>query len=165
MSLSDAILRVNQLRSGHIGSLCVLSWTTKKHEKEVYPRSDGKGGIFAETFSWGHDWAPQNARVYISYYSYEGEAVSSGTHMFPIRWVFIRPHDVLGTMDASHLVDIRNKSEGLVKQTQYIAPPKTTDFHLWKFSEEREGRRGAKSMDEAVKSLSFLWRSVIYCNL
>lgn len=58
--------------------------------------------------------------------------------MLPIRWVFIRPHDVLGTVDASHLVDIGSRSEGLVKQTQYMVPPQN---HRLPFMKNIEGER------------------------
>lgn len=92
MSLSDSGLRVNPLQNDHIGSLCVLS------------ERAGRGSAISPSTpsSYGCDWSAAGRRS-IFHPIHTRDAVSSPPHMFPIRRVFILPHDVLGRGSLSSL--------------------------------------------------------------
>lgn len=115
MSLSDTGRLMTPLQNHLIGRLCVMTETTC-----------WGGGLSSPPPSLTlrpccRDWSSAG-RGSIFHSIYMREAVSSHTHMLPIRCVCLFfPVMFLG-MEASHLPDIGNRREILLKQTQYPNP-------------------------------------------
>lgn len=110
MSLSDPGLGMNPHQNGHIGSLCVLSERTCRGSAVSPPRrvltavigARRDAGLYFIPFIWGRPFhLPHTCS--------------------PLDVCLFSPMMCLA-MEASHLPDIENKSEGLLKQTQYLEP-------------------------------------------
>lgn len=110
MSLSDSGLHMNPLQNGHIGSLCVLSeracWGSAVSPPHrvltvvIGARRDTS--LYFILFIWGRPFHLPHT-------------------CFPLNMCLFSPMVCLA-MEASHLFNIGNRNEGLLKQTQYPKP-------------------------------------------